>query len=371
MSDDQTEAPSEQKIKKARDKGQIPRAREMISAFVLIVCVTYYSFTISSLYQIINEVFETSFVFTRADLESPLKNLALTGEFFRLMMQFFLPLLFLKLIAAFLGSTLIGGVSFNFSKLAPDFSKVNPVGGLKKIFSKNSLVEFIKNVIKISLFFACLYLIIANNVLEISTMVRSSFNGVIALFTKYMTELLIMLVALTVVFSFADAPYQIMTFMKQMKMSKQELKDEYKESEGNPETKGKLKQVRTQMTKSSVAKKVPEADLVIMNPTHFAVALKYDLAKADAPFVVAKGTDEMALYIKGLAKKNLVEVIESPEIARSIYHTTQLNQMIPSQLYECVGTLLHYVNDLKRYKNGLGRKPKLPSRFSIPEDFRF
>lgn len=371
MSSDKTEAPSQQKLKKAREKGQIPRAREFISAFVLVCCVAYYFFGIQALYEVISEVFNRSFTFNAKSLEDVSQMMRLVGKSLLLMTSFFLPLLIIKFIFAFLGSSVLGGLSINFSKLIPAFDKISPLAGLKRIFSTNSIVEFFKNIFKIATCFGVLYYMLDSNILQISAMVRTSFNGVINLFTGYMAEVLILLVGVTVIFAIIDAPYQLFSFTKQMRMSKQDLKDEYKEAEGNPETKSKLKQVRTQMSKSSVAKKVPDADLVLVNPTHYAVALKYDQTKAEAPYVVAKGSDEIALYIKGLAVKNKVEVIESPELTRSIYHTTSLNQMIPSQLYGAIADLLRYIQELKRYRNGVGVKPAQPKLMSIPENLRY
>lgn len=371
MSSDKTEAPSQQKLKKAREKGQIPRAREFTSAIVLVCCVVYYFFGVQSLYELISEVFNRSFIFNVKNLEDSSQMMRLVGKSLLLIGSFFFPLLIIKFIFVFFSSNVLGGLNMNFSKIAPSFNKINLLEGLKRIFSTNSIVEFFKNIVKISTCFGILYYILDSNILKISTMVRTSFHGVISLFTGYMAEVLILLVGVTVIFAIMDAPYQLFTFTKQMKMSKQELKDEYKEAEGNPETKSKLKQIRTQMSKSSVAKKVPDADLVLMNPTHYAVALKYDQAKADAPFVIAKGTDEIALYIKGLAMKNKVEVIELPELTRSIYYTTSLNQMIPSQLYGAIADLLRYIQELKRYKSGVGAKPPEPKKMTIPENLRY
>lgn len=371
MSSDKTESASAQKLKKAREKGQIPRAKELLSAGILALCVVYYSALIPKLYILFTESFTDAFFFDSQSLSNNELLLGLVGNMLIGIGKLFVPLLALKLIFAFIGGSLIGGFSINLSKIAPDFTKISPLSGIKRIFSKNSLVEFAKNIVKISCFFAILYYIIDSKLNSISTLARSSFNTVMSVFSGYLIELLILLVVLTVLFAILDTPYQVFSFAKQMRMSKQELKDEYKQSEGNPETKGKLKQVRQQMSKSSASKKVPEADLILMNPTHYAVALKYDQSKADAPFVVAKGADQMALFIKGLGVKNNVEVIEIPDLARSIYYTTQLNQMIPSQLYTVVADLLLYTQQLKRYRNGMTTKPQKPSNIQIPENLRY
>ncbi|WP_194687914.1 flagellar biosynthesis protein FlhB [Vibrio sp. S17_S38] len=371
MSSEKTENASIQKLNKARKKGDIPRAKEFITAIALISCVLYYSMIIPSIFEAIKDMFIQAYSFNRSQLGQPKLQVELIGHAMYLLMKLFAPLLCLKFLAVIAGSTILGGFSVNFSKLAPKFSKINPGAGIKRIFSKNTLFEFLKNVLKVSIFFAILYYTIIDNIDVISPLVRSTLDSVMVVSGHIMVTLTLMLVAVIVIFGLIDLPYQKLQFMKQMKMSKQELKDEYKESEGDPQTKGRMKQIQMQMSKNAATKTVPTADVILMNPTHYAVALKYDLTKAEAPFLVAKGEDSVAFYIKNIADKNDIEVIIIPELARSIFHTTKINQMIPSQLYTAVAQVLHYVNQLKSFRNGHGMKPNTLPRFTIPEKLKY
>ena len=166
---------------------------------------------------------------------------------------------------------------------------------------------------------------------------------------------LLSLTAVFMLFALIDLPLQILLFMKQQKMSKQEIKEEYKSTEGRPEIKQRIRQIQMQMAQRGVRKAVPTADVVIVNPEHYAVALKYDEERAEAPFIIAKGLDEMALYIRQVAQEHQVDVVPLPPLARAVYHTTQVNQQIPAPLYRAVAQVLTYVMQLKAFRNGSRR----------------
>ena len=168
-------------------------------------------------------------------------------------------------------------------------------------------------------------------------------------------------------FGLIDIPYQRWEHMKQLKMTKQELKEEYKNSEGRPEVKQRIRQVQQQFARRKIEKTVPTADVVIVNPTHYAVAIKYDPSVYEAPFVVAKGVDEVAMHIQHVAKENQVEILSSPPLTRSIYHTTQLEQAVPNQLYVAVAHILTYVLQLKAFRKGQGMQPQPLPAFAIPK----
>ena len=170
-----------------------------------------------------------------------------------------------------------------------------------------------------------------------------------------------------VVFSFIDIPLQRYFFLKKMRMTKQERKEEHKNQEGRPEVKARIKQLQRQMLQRQISKVIKNADVVIVNPTHYAVALKYDTKKAAAPFVLAKGVDETALYMRQMAKKHELEVVEIPPLARAIYFTTQINQQIPAPLYTAVAHVLTYILQLKAWRQGRRSKPELASNLPIPD----
>lgn len=370
-SGDKTEQASSQKLDKARKQGQIARSKEFSSAIMLMVCIGYFYANADSLSGHLMQLFEVSFRFTAESQSDHDHILHLITQSLYLMIKVFAPLIIFQFIASAIATCLLGGFHFNLSLLAPKFSKINPLSGIKRIFSKQTLVEFLKNVAKISLIFALLYYMISTNFHMIGSLVRASFQTTIHFSLQYVLELLGMLILIAILFGVIDIPYQKMTFGTQMKMTKQEVKQEHKEQEGRPEIKGRIRQIQMQNARRSASQTVPTADVVLMNPTHFAVALKYDLTKAEAPFVVAKGKNEVAFYIRTLAEQHQVEVLVVPEITRSIYHTTQLNQMIPNQLFLAVAQILKYVQQLKSWKTGQQGKPaKLPA-FVIPDNLRY
>src|SRR5690606_4920516 len=171
-----------------------------------------------------------------------------------------------------------------------------------------------------------------------------------------------------VLFAVIDVPVQRLLFLREQRMTKQEVKEEHKTTEGRPEVRQRIRQLQTQIARRSVRKTVPTADVVIVNPRHYAVALKYDERRAEAPFVVAKGIDEMALYIRHLAKLHDVEVVSAPPLARAIYNTSQVNQQIPAALYQAVARVLSYVLQIKAFRNGARPSPpELPVDLPVPE----
>ncbi len=374
MSDsgDKSEKASGQKLSKARKKGQIARSKEFSSAIALIVAVSYFMAYGAELRTTIFNLFETAWTFdaqTSADLTLILR---LLGEAFFIFIKVFAPLMLFQFLVTFLSSSVLGGLHMNFSLLAPKFSKINPISGFGRIFSKNTMVEFLKSVLKISIILTMLFFMLRTNMGEIGGLVRAPLHTTInSALGHYMVEMITMLISVAVVFGLLDIPYQKHTFDSQMKMTKQEVKQEHKEQEGSPEVKGRRRQLQMQYARNSANRTVPTADVVLMNPTHYAVALKYDITRSEAPFVVAKGKDQVAFYIRSLADKHDIEVLIVPEITRSIYHTTQVNQMIPNQLFVAVAHILKYVQQLKAWKHGSQPKPNSLPNFFIPDNLKF
>lgn len=175
-------------------------------------------------------------------------------------------------------------------------------------------------------------------------------------------------VILFIFFALLDVPLAKALFTKGLKMTKQELKEEYKNQEGKPEVKARVRRLQRQLAMGQIRKVVPKANVVITNPTHYAVALQYDQSRAAAPFVVAKGTDEIALYIRQVAAESQVEVVEFPRLARSVYYTTQVNQQIPFQLYRAIAHVLTYVLQMKHWRDGAQPRPALNRHISIPKE---
>ncbi|MGF1747963.1 MULTISPECIES: flagellar biosynthesis protein FlhB [Vibrio] len=368
-SGDKSEQPSHHKLSKARNEGQIPRAKEFVSSVTLICVVGYYIASIETIKQTFVELFLACFQFGFNDIRQPISAIELLGSAIFGMIMLFFPLLIYQVIAAVIGSTLLGGWVFSPSLLIPKFEKISPIKGLKRIFSTQSLVELAKNIVKVTLFFTLLYWVISHYISVITNLIGSHFDTVVLTISAITIEYLGYLLFLVLLFGLLDFPYQRHEFTKQMKMTKQEVKDEHKEQEGRPEVKARIRQIQIQNAKRNANERVPKANVILVNPTHYAVAIIYDLSQAEAPFVVAKGRDDVAIYIKELATRHHVEVIQSAELTRAIYRTTQIDQMVPNQLFVAVAHILTYVNQLKQWRQGKRSKPERLPAFYVPKEW--
>ena len=368
-SGDKSEQPSQHKLAKARREGQVPRAKEFVSSITLISVVAYYVLNVDIIKQTFIELFLVSFQFDNQTVSQPMAIVELVGTALFSMITLFFPLLIYQMIAAIVGSTLLGGWIFSPSLLIPKWEKISPFKGLKRIFSSQSIVELFKNVIKVSLFFTLLYWVISSYISVITNLVSAHFDTVMLSVATITIEYLGYLLLIVLLFGLFDFPYQRHEFTKQMKMTKQEVKDEHKEQEGRPEVKARIRQIQNQNAKRSANERVPKASVVLTNPTRYAIALIYDLSQAEAPFVVAKGQDDVALYIRELAAKHEVEVVESPALTRAIYNTTQIDQMVPNQLFVAIAHILTYVNQLKAWRKGERNKPTSLPQFNIPKSW--
>ncbi|MGR5095587.1 flagellar biosynthesis protein FlhB [Vibrio maritimus] len=366
-SGDKSELPSQHKLTKARREGQIPRAKDFVSAVTLTAVVSYYVLSIDTLAETFIELFLICYEFDASVVGKFDVIVELVGKALFAMIMLFFPLFIYQVIAAIISSTMLGGWVYSPTLLAPKLEKISPIKGFKRIFSTQSLVELAKNTVKVTLFFVILYWVIDRYIAVITGLVSSPFDTVITTITTITVEYLGYLLLLILVFGLVDFPYQRYEFTKQMKMTKQEVKDEHKEQEGRPEVKARIRQIQTQNAKRGANERVPKASVVLTNPTHYSVALVYDLTQAEAPFVVAKGKDDVATYIRELAAKHQVEVVQSPELTRAIYHTTQIDQMVPNQLFVAVAHILTYVNQLKEWRQGKRGKPNSLPPFDIPK----
>ena len=231
--------------------------------------------------------------------------------------------------------------------LKPKFNRMSPVSGFKRIFSVNSLVELIKAILKIGLISYVAYQYLKNKVNQIYLLYDMSFTQALSVISNLITEMGIRISAVYCIIAAADFAYQKVKFTMDMRMTKQEVKDEYKEQEGDPQIKGKIRQKMQEVSRRRMMQNLPKADVVITNPTHYAVAIQYDLEIADAPIVLAKGADYMAKRIKEVARENEIEIVENKPLARMLYANVEVGDMIPPELYQAVADVLAYVYHLK------------------------
>jgi flagellar biosynthetic protein FlhB len=283
------------------------------------------------------------------------------------------PVLGIAVLLAIGGATILDGFVFSVKAIEPKASKINPISGLARIFGIKALVELVKSLLKFLLVgsFGALYLYF--NYEELMRMARGDIYSAISdgvLFLVF--GALIVSTALAVI-AMIDVPYQRWEFMRKLRMTKQEIKDEFKELEGQPEVRQKIKQKQREMAERRMLQDVPTADVVITNPEHFAVALGYNLDSEEAPKILAKGKGFMAQKIKEVARENKVEVFEAPPLARALYFTTEVGSFIPQALYLAVAQVIAYVFGLRAYRQGSEDvkpnkpKPKVPRELVFDE----
>ena len=365
-SQEKTEEASAQKLKKSKEQGQTARSKDLSTTISLLVTVLVLKLCSGWFFEGLRDSFRISFIqFDHSEVG--LNDLPmLLGYNIGILIKLMLPLL-LTSIAVVLASMMPGGWVFAAENFNFKLSKLNPISGLARIFSAQNWSELLKSIVKIAVLLLAGYLMVRSALPELVALQRSSVIEAIAGAMNLVFNMILLMLLIFIVFSFIDVPLQRFFFLKKMRMTKQERKEEHKNQEGRPEVKARIKQLQRQMLQRQINKVIGNADVVITNPTHFAVALKYDPKKALAPFVLAKGVDETALYLRQMADKHQLEVLEIPPLARAIYFTTQINQQIPAPLYTAVAHVLTYILQLKAWRQGRRTKPELTSNLPIPD----
>jgi flagellar biosynthetic protein FlhB len=363
---DKTEKASAQKLKKAREEGQVVRSKDLSTAIGILASLKMFSLMLPSYLESFRSLFRLVFV--------PLGE---TGAIENAMSVVFMAAagLFVKMVlplavvpfAIVVSGLVPGGLIFSGKNMMPKADRLSPMKNLGNLVSQKHLTGFAVSVAKAVVLGFVLVHVMRSSVSAYVDLQRLPLGDAIVRGGTMMFDGLFALVAVFVIFAVLDVPIQAFQFAKNQRMSKQDQKEEHKTSEGKPEVKQRIRQLQRQLAQRSVNKTVPTADVVIVNPEHYAVALKYDTNRAEAPFVVAKGVDEMALYIKGVAAKHKIETVSLPPLARAIYHTSQVQQQIPAQLYQAVSQVLNYVLQLNAFRDGRRQAPpRFPLDVAVP-----
>lgn len=359
-SGDKSEKPSAGKLRKARKKGDIPRSKEVNLAVSLVMALIM----LGLFFPWYRDLVQASFLAMRqmADRihdDGALHQFLLTQVV--ILLKFIATLIPIPFAAA-LSTLLPGGWIFAPTRIKPDLKKLSPISGVKRMFSMQHYVDVLKMIAKCLIILALLWSVIKSNLVAMldlqGLVLREAIEQGLALFASMMRLFVITIV----LFAIIDVPLSKFFFTKKMKMSKKEVRDEHKNNEGNPQVKGRIRNLQRQMALGQINKQVPQADVVITNPTHFAVALKYDPKKAAAPYIVAKGVDDVALYIRSVAAKHNIDVVEFPPLARAVYYSTRINQQIPAALFRPIAQVLTYVMQLQTWRTGQGEKPRLDTQ---------
>lgn len=264
-----------------------------------------------------------------------------------LYMRLVIPLLFVSALASILANYLQVGFLFTLKPLAPNFNKLNPIEGFKRLFSKNSMVELIKALAKILLIAYFIFDFFKKNYHSIPKLLDMDINNSISFIGNSIISIGFRVSIILLILSLFDYGFQIWEYEKNLKMTKQEIKEEYKQTEGSPQVKSKIKEKQRQLALRRMMAEVPKADVIITNPTHLAIAIKYDLTIAEAPFVLAKGKDLIAHRIRETANKNTIPIVEDKSLAQILFNSVDIGQQIPEELYQAVAEVLAYVYSLK------------------------
>ena len=349
-SDEKTEEPTQKRKQDARKKGQVFKSTELNSAVVLLavfVCLKTFGLKKKKkMVELMNLTFEVYMI--KDDLFTISGIMALATE---LAIRFFSALLPIFAFAALVGviaNLMQSGLIFTTESIKPKFSNINPINGLKQTFSLKNVAEFFtKTLLKVIVVGFIAYSTIKDNYTAIINTLNLNASSIAQYIMSTIVDLGIKISMWLVVVAVLDVVVQIRKHRKDLRMTKQEIKEEFKQTEGNPQIKGKIKQKQRQMAVNRMMQQIPKADVVITNPTHFAVAIKYSPEENDAPIVIAKGQDYLALRIKEIAKENKVEIVENKALARTLYAAVDIGEPIPEELYQAVAEILAYVYSIK------------------------
>jgi len=372
MADDsaeKTEEPTGRRLEKARSEGQLARSIELPVAAMSLGAVGFFSLMGGWLFNGMSQLFVSQLEFDRKITD---KAELLPGLFAQAIVDAFLlilPIMLMMYFIAIVSTVLSGGMVFSIGMVAPKFSKLNPLSGLQRIFGTKALIELGKAIAKFVVVGGILLLQVSNHMQELLNLANMDLNQAMAIAGKLIVDACFWLAMGLVLIALADVPIQQYQVHKKLMMSRQEVRDEMKDSEGRPEVKQKIKQRQREMANNKMMAKVKDADVVITNPQHFAVALAYDPNGEGAPILLAKGSDEMARRIREEAQAHAVELFPAPELARALYFTTQVDEPIPEGLYHAVAQVIAYVFSLNQsYAAGEGVLKPTPV---VPENMRF
>jgi len=362
---EQTEEPTARKLRNAREDGQVARSAELPAAAVTIGAILVLFFMGGYWIRQMAEIFESGFKFDRKTLDNP--DLMVTafvqqiGEAFLLIV----PVLLVTAIMAVLSSGATGGYLFSLKSTLPKFSKLSLLSGFKRMFGANAAIELLKAILKFSLVSIVLWALVSRQMDKMMQLGQMAIEPALSAAGWMIAESALWLSLSLLIIALIDAPYQKYSFIKRMRMTKQEVKDEMKDMEGRPEVKQQIRRRQREMANNRMIQKVQDADVVITNPEHFAVALSYDPTGDGAPILLAKGSDHMAARIREAAEKHGVEMFAAPPLARALYFSTELDQPVPESLYLAVAQVIAYVFSLADVRPGvapmLKPQPKVPA----------
>lgn len=367
---DKTEDPTDKRKKDAREKGEIARSKELNTVAVTLAGAGALLAFGGGMAQALMELMRSNFTLSREVITDERFMgifLMAAGKTALLTVQ---PVLLVLLVASIIGPVALGGFLFSGSLLQPKFSRMNPLAGIKRMFSVNALSELLKALAKFFMILIVALVVLSADRDDLLAIANEPLEQAVIHCLQVVGWSALWMAAGLLLIAAVDVPLQLWQTHKKMLMTKQEVRDEYKDSEGKPEVKQRIRQLQRDASQRRMMAAIPDADVIITNPTHYAVALKYDPEKGGAPLLLAKGADFLALKIREIANEHKIQVLESPALARSIYYSTELEEEIPAGLYLAVAQVLAYVYQIRQYRAGKGKPPEPLKDLPIPPDLQ-
>ena len=370
-SQERTEEPTSRRLQQAKDKGQVARSKELGTAAVLLSAAVGFAMVGPNLARSLHTIMAQMFSLTRDQIFDTSEMLKVWGSVGQELVGPLLSFIVFLAFVAFMGNVVLGGLIFSTKAIMPKTDKMNPVNGFKRMFGVQALVELAKGIAKFAVVAISAYFLLSFYLEDILTLSTQHLPSNVYQALDILVWMFILLCSSTLLIVAIDIPFQIWNHNKQLKMTKQEVKDEYKDTEGKPEVKGRIRQLQQEMAQKRMMGDVPDADVIVVNPEHYAVAVKYDATRSQAPFVLAKGVDDVAFKIREIAREHDVAIVAAPPLARAIYYTTKIDQEIPEGLFTAVAQVLAYVFQLRQYQRGKGSRPiPIPVNQPIPDELK-
>lgn len=367
---EKTEEPTGKRLEDARKKGQIARSRELNTFAMMIASATLLLMQGGKIGKGLLGMMQAEFSMSRVTIFDPA---SIPLHFKQTMIDGFIlvaPFFALMVVVAIVAPISLGGWIFSWEAISPKLEKMDPIKGIPRLFAMRGLIEMFKALLKILLVFAVATALYRSFISELLGLGAEQLDQSIGHSLNIIGMCFLLLSASLVVIAMIDVPYQLWDYSKKLKMTLQEIKDEHKESEGSPEVKGRQRRMQMDMAQNRMMAEVPKADVIVTNPSHYAVALKYDQNSNSAPRLVAKGVDLIAAQIRNAAIAAEVPLVASPPLARALYYSTEIDREIPQGLYLAVAQILAYVYQLKSARQNDWRAPLPPGDIDVPEEFK-
>ena len=346
--DQKTEEPTSKRVTDTEKKGNFAHSKEINSSFILLAALLGFMILGEQSTRNVMGSWTDMFAESWALQLTPEELYKVTANAMQAFVKIVGPFLIIIMLAGVMSNLLqIGGLRFSSHPLAPKFNKLNPLAGFGRIFSKNSVMELFKSLFKVGIISVISYYVIKSHWKEIPPLMGFGVGQVLSFMGFVALEIIFNVLLVMIFLSLLDFTFQKFTYLENLRMTKQEVKEERKESDGNPQVKQRIRTVQMQMARKRMMSAVPEADVIVTNPTHISIAIKYDTENFAAPLVVAKGVGPIAMRIREIAKENGIPLVEDKPLARTLNKTVEVGQMIPASLYKAVAEILAYVYKLK------------------------